>query len=156
MRLIPYNRKINAPITFLRYLEVIDLFILVTFGFLGPLIIASFAPVDIPLWHVAIWLVFLTFVLISIKIGRARGFVMHWISKAFRGKYYHPGKRSLEYFIFTPGMTHPKSSGEVFTQTELYEIRASLTNLKQTRLAAQAMNEQVGVTPDFKPMHLMD
>ena len=55
-RIIPYNRKINAPIRFLYYLEVFDLFVIMVIGFLGPLGVSSFMPVNIPIWHIALWL----------------------------------------------------------------------------------------------------
>ena len=43
---VQYNRKINAPIRFLYYLEIIDLFILLVIGVLAPLFASSFLPVD--------------------------------------------------------------------------------------------------------------
>jgi len=91
MRLIPYNRKINAPIRFLYYLEAFDLFIIMVLGFLIPLAVSSFLPVSIPIWHIALWLAVLTFTLVIIKIGRAPGFIQHWLFQLLRPRSFHPG-----------------------------------------------------------------
>jgi hypothetical protein len=88
----PYNRKINAPIRFLYYLEVFDLFILLIIGVLAPLFISTFLPVNIPLWHSLIWFVgiFLPCWSSSSLAGR-RDFVQHWFGKTFRAKIVSPG-----------------------------------------------------------------
>ena len=57
MKTIPYNRKINAPLRFLYYPEVLDLFVITVLGFLVPLGVSTFLPVDIPTWHMLLWLV---------------------------------------------------------------------------------------------------
>ena len=71
--MIAYNRKINAPIKFLYYLEVFDLFILLVTGVLAPLFISTFLPVNIPLWHSLIWFAGVFFLLVIVKVGRAPG-----------------------------------------------------------------------------------
>ena len=101
-RAVPYNRKINAPIRFLYYLEIIDLFILLVIGVLAPLFASSFLPVNIPLWHSLIWFGLVFFLLVLIKVGRAPGFVPHWIGKTFRAKAYHPGLKGA-------GIFHPSA-----------------------------------------------
>ena len=83
---VQYNRKINAPIRFLYYLEIIDLFILLLIGVLAPLFASSFLPVNIPVWHSMIWFGLVFFLLVLIKVGRAPGFVPHWLGKTFRAK----------------------------------------------------------------------
>ena len=77
--MIAYNRKINAPIKFLYYLEVFDLFILLVTGVLAPLFISTFLPVNIPLWHSLIWFAGVFFLLVIVKVGRAPGFLLHWL-----------------------------------------------------------------------------
>ena len=48
MRTIPYNRKINAPLRFLYYLEVFDLFVITVLGFLVPLGVSTLSPLGGP------------------------------------------------------------------------------------------------------------
>src|SRR5690242_2201773 len=117
VKTIPYNRKINAPLRFLYYLEVFDLFVITVLGFLFPLGVSTFLPVEIPTWHMLLWLVGLTFTLIIIKIGRAPGFIQHWLTQLVRPKSYHPGKRRSPYFLLdrevcrgeVEAATHPET-----------------------------------------------
>lgn len=145
MKIIPYNRKINAPIRFLYYLEVFDLFVIMVLGFFLPLGAASFLPVDVPLWHVAIWLVILTVLLIMIKIGRAPGFIQHWLTQLTKPKSFHPGKKNVEYFVITPQVyqaekymaQHPQNP---IAPDELLEIQTSVRKLQQERRERQMLH----------------
>jgi len=141
-RIIAYNRKINAPIRFLYYLEVFDLFLLLILGVLVPLFISSFLPVNIPLWHSLLWFAFLFSFLVIIKVGRAPGFMQHWFGKVYRPRRYHPGKRDTDYFRIRqlPGPPPPKD-GPVFTKEELYEVSMSVLRLRQARREAEIMQE---------------
>jgi len=143
-RTIAYNRKINAPIRFLYYLEVFDLFLLLVFGVLIPLFVSSFLPVNIPLWYCIVWFVSLFFFLVSIKVGRAPGFVQHWIGKTFRPVSYHAGIKNVEYFkLSSLPQPKPTKNGEpVFSQQELYEISMSVLKLRQARREAEMMKDQ--------------
>jgi hypothetical protein len=138
-RSIPYNRKINAPIRFLYYLEIVDLFFLLILGVLAPLFVSSFMPVSIPLWHSAIWFMSLFFFLVLIKVGRAPGFVPHWLGKTFRGKSFHPGKKSVEYFIIADKPLRPAKGAAIFTPAELREIQNSVRKLRQARRESEMM-----------------
>ena len=89
--MIAYNRKINAPIKFLYYLEVFDLFILLIAGVLAPLFISTFLPVNIPLWHSLIWFAGVFFLLVIIKVGRAPGFSAALAREDVPGKIVSPG-----------------------------------------------------------------
>jgi hypothetical protein len=141
--MIPYNRKINAPIRFLYYLEIIDLFILLVIGLLAPLFISSFLPVNIPLWHSAIWFGSVFFLLVIVKVGRAPGFVPHWIAKTFRPKTYHSGIKEADYFIMPPVQQLPPKEGEaVFTRFELQEVQSSALKLRQARREAEIMQQK--------------
>jgi Zn-dependent protease with chaperone function len=142
--MIPYNRKINAPIRFLYYLEVFDLFILLIIGVLAPLFISTFLPVNIPLWHSLIWFVGIFLLLVIIKFGRAPGFVQHWFGKTFRAKSYHPGLKDMQYFLLSSLPQPPplKEGDAVFTKQELHEVRASVLKLRQDRREADIMQEK--------------
>ncbi len=137
-RPIPYNRKINAPIKFLHYLEPFDLFIIGIFGFLLPLAASNFLPVEIPIWHNFLWLVALTFVLIIIKVGRAPGFIQHWLAHLLRPRLLKPGKKDVPYYILNPKLYeehcyqshHPD---QPISREELQYLQRHLTVLKQTR-----------------------
>jgi hypothetical protein len=142
-RAVQYNRKINAPIRFLYYLEIIDLFILLVIGVLAPLFASSFLPVDIPLWHSLIWFGLVFFLLVLIKVGRAPGFVPHWIGKTFRAKAYHPGLKELEYFILPPNLPPPPKPGDpIFTPAELQEIQSNVLKLSQSRREEEMMQQK--------------
>jgi hypothetical protein len=142
--MIAYNRKINAPIKFLYYLEVFDLFILLIAGVLAPLFISTFLPVNIPLWHSLIWFAGMFFLLVIIKVGRAPGFLLHWLGKTFRGRSYHPGLKDADYFLLSslPQPPPPKEGEEVFSKKELHEVRASVLKLRQARREADIMQER--------------
>jgi len=142
--MIAYNRKISAPIKFLYYLEVFDLFILLIVGVLIPLFISNFLPVNIPLWHTLIWFAGIFFLLVIIKVGRAPGFLLHWFGKTFRGRSYHPGIKDLEYFLLSSLPQPPplQEGADVFTKQELYEVRASVLKLRQARREADLMQEK--------------
>jgi len=144
-RIIPYNRKINAPIRFLYYLEVFDLFILMVAGFLVPLGISSFLPVNIPIWHIALWLVALTMTLIFIKIGRAPGFVQHWLTQVFRPRSYHPGKRRQPHFILSEAVYRgeveaTENPEQPLSPGELECIRTNVVQLRQARREADLLS----------------
>jgi hypothetical protein len=144
MRIIAYNRKINAPIRFLNYLEPFDLFVIMILGVFIPLGAASFMPVQIPIWHVAIWIVVLTMTLIAIKIGRAPGFIQHWLGSLFRATSFHPGKKDTRYFLFNPRVYEAEvqmadSPEQPVSAQELAEIRESVRRLRQARREAQFM-----------------
>lgn len=144
--IIPYNRKINAPIRFLYYLEVFDLFVIMVIGFLIPLGISSFLPVNIPIWHIALWLAALTLTLILIKIGRAPGFIQHWLAQLFRPRAYHPGKRRQPHFLINESVyrgeieaaAHPD---QPFAVLELEQIRANVRQLRQSRREAELLSQ---------------
>lgn len=144
-RIIPYNRKINAPIRFLYYLEVFDLFIIMVVGFLVPLGISSFLPVNIPVWHIALWLVALTMTLILIKIGRAPGFIQHWLTQAFRPSRYHPGKRRQSHFrisdaVYRGEVEAAENPEQPFSPQELEGIRSNVRQLRQARREAELLS----------------
>ena len=144
MKSIPYNRKINAPLRFLYYLEVFDLFVITVLGFLVPLGVSTFLPVNIPTWHMLLWLVGLTFTLIIIKIGRAPGFIQHRLTQLMRPKSYHPGKRRLQHFLLNrevyrgevEAALHPE---QPFTPAELGQIQSNLRHLRQARREADLL-----------------
>lgn len=140
-RAIPYNRKINAPIRFLYYLEIFDLFILLVVGVLGPLAAGTFLPVDIPLYHSLIWFVLIFFGLVIIKVGRAPGFVQHWIGKTFRPTSFRPGLKELEPFKLPETQTSSSavSGGSPFSVDELKTISASVRQLRQERKEQEMM-----------------
>lgn len=144
MRLIPYNRKINAPIRFLYYLEAFDLFVIMVLGFLIPLAISSFLPVSIPIWHIALWLAVLTFTLVIIKIGRAPGFIQHWVFQLFRPRSFHPGKKNIEPFhineaVYRAEVQMAKNPDQPITAEELQQIQNSVRRLRQARREAKLM-----------------
>ncbi len=144
-RIIPYNRKINAPIRFLYYLEVFDLFIIMVVGFLVPLGISSFLPVNIPIWHIALWLVALTMTLILVKIGRAPGFIQHWLAQVFRPRLYHPGKRRQPHFLVNEAVYRgeveaAKNPEQPFSREELERIRTNVLQLRQARREAELLS----------------
>jgi len=144
VRTIPYNRKINAPLRFLYYLEVFDLFVITVLGFLVPLGVSTFLPVDIPTWHMLLWLVGLAFTLIIIKIGRAPGFIQHWVTQLLRPKSYHPGKRPLPHFLLksevyqgeVEAAAHPEMP---FAADELTQIQNNVRRLRQARREADLL-----------------
>ena len=144
MKTIPYNRKINAPLRFLYYLEVFDLFVITVLGFLAPLGVSTFLPVDIPTWHMLLWLVGLTFTLIIIKIGRAPGFIQHRLAQLLRPQSYHPGKRRLPHFLLNPAVyqgeveaaRHPE---QPFTPAELQQIQNNSRRLRHARREADLL-----------------
>jgi hypothetical protein len=144
MRLIPYNRKINAPIRFLYYLEAFDLFIIMVLGFLIPLAISSFLPVSIPIWHIALWLAVLTFTLVIIKIGRAPGFIQHWLFQLFRPRSFHPGKKQIEPLIINEAtyraeIEMARNPDQPIGSEELRQIQNSVRHLRQARREAKLM-----------------
>lgn len=144
-RIIPYNRKINAPIRFLYYLEVFDLFIIMVVGFLVPLGISSFLPVNIPIWHIALWLVALTMTLILIKIGRAPGFIQHWLTQVFRPRLYHPGKRRQPHLLVNEAVYRgeveaAENPEQPFSREELERIRTNVLQLRQARREAELLS----------------
>ena len=144
MRVIAYNRKINAPIRFLNYLEPFDLFVIMILGVFIPLAAASFMPVQIPIWHIAIWIVVLTMTLIFIKIGRAPGFIQHWLTSLFRAESFHPGKKEIRHFILNPRVYEAEvemanTPEEPISEKELTEIRESVRRLRQARREARFM-----------------
>lgn len=144
-RIIPYNRKINAPIRFLYYLEVFDLFVIMAIGFLGPLGVSSFLPVTIPIWHIALWLVVLTFTLILIKIGRAPGFIQHWLTQAFRPRSYHPGKRRQPHFllieaVYLGEVEAAQNPAAPFSPEELKQIRTNMRQLREGRRESDVLD----------------
>ena len=141
MSILAYNRKINAPIRFLYYLEVFDLFLLLVFGVLLPLFVSSFLPVTIPLWHSIRWFMGWFFVIVSIKVGKAPGFVQHWISKTFKPTIYQPGKKEIEHFLIADDPVAPVEGPDVFTAQELAEIQASVRQLRQSRREAEMMQD---------------
>ncbi len=144
MKIIPYNRKINAPLRFLYYLEVFDLFVITVLGFLAPLGASTFLPVDIPTWHMLLWLVGLTFTLILITIGRAPGFIQHRLAQLLRPKFYHSGKRRLPHFLLNAEVyqgeveaaRHPE---QPFTPAELQQIQNNSRRLRQARREADLL-----------------
>jgi hypothetical protein len=144
VKIIPYNRKINAPLRFLYYLEVFDLFVITVLGFLAPLGVSTFLPVEIPTWHMLLWLAGLTFTLIIIKIGRAPGFIQHRLAQLLRPKSYHPGKRRLPHFLLNPAVyqgeveaaRHPE---QPFTPAELQQIQNNSRRLRQARREADLL-----------------
>jgi len=147
-RIIPYNRKINAPIRFLYYLEVFDLFVIMVIGFLVPLSISSFMPVNIPVWHIALWLVALTMTLILIKIGRAPGFIQHWLTPEFRPRSYHPGKRRQSHLliieaVYRGEVESAKNPEQPFSPEELEQIRANVCRLRQNRREADLLSSNL-------------
>lgn len=143
--IIPYNRKINAPIRFLYYLEVFDLFIIMVVGFLVPLGISSFLPVNIPIWHIALWLAVLTMTLILIKIGRAPGFIQHWLTQVLRPQSYHPGKRRQPHFLIVDGEVETaKNPEQPFSTEELERIRTNVRQLRQARREADLLSTDQG------------
>ena len=142
-RVLAYNRKINAPIRFLYYLEVFDLFILLVIGCLFPLFASTFLPVTIPLWHMFLWFGAIFFLLIIIKVGRAPGFVQHWMGKTFRPNSYHPGLKEIEYFRLAENQKASTTpiGGSPFSQIELAEITTSVRKLRQERRESEIMQE---------------
>jgi hypothetical protein len=144
--IIPYNRKINAPIRFLYYLEVFDLFVIMVIGFLIPLGISSFLPVNIPIWHIALWLAALTLTLIVVKIGRAPGFIQHWLTQLLRPRAFHPGKRRQAHFLINESVyrgdieaaAHPE---QPFSANELEQIRANIRQLRQARRESELLSQ---------------
>ena len=146
-RIIPYNRKINAPIRFLYYLEVFDLFVIMVIGFLIPLGISSFMPVNIPIWHIALWLVALTMTLILIKIGRAPGFIQHWLTQRLRPRSYHPGKRRQPHFLIVEAVYRgeveaAKNPDQPFAPEELKQIQTNVRRLRQARREADLLSSE--------------
>ena len=143
-RVIAYNRKINAPIRFLYYLEVFDLFILLVFGALAPLAAGTFLPVDIPIYHSVVWFVFVFFFIIIIKVGRAPGFVQHWLGKTFRPNSFRPGLKELNYFKLPENPDSPAQTtgGSPFSVDELTHISASVRRLRQERKEQEMMQDQ--------------
>lgn len=149
-RSIPYNRKINAPIRFLYYLEVFDLFILMVAGVLVPLGISSFLPVNIPIWHIALWLVALTMTLILIKIGRAPGFIQHWLTQVLRPRRFHPGKRRQPHFLLNEAVCRgevetAKNPEQPFASEELEQIRTNVRQLRQARREAELLSSETSL-----------
>jgi hypothetical protein len=149
-RIIPYNRKINAPIRFLYYLEVFDLFIIMVAGFLVPLGVSSFLPVVIPIWHIALWLVALTTTLILIKIGRAPGFIQHWLTQVFRPLSYHPGKRRQSHFLLNEAVYRgevetARNREQPFAPEDLEQIRANVRQLRHARREAELLSSETSL-----------
>lgn len=147
MRVLVYNRKIYAPIRFLYYLEAFDLFVIMILGFLIPLGISSFLPVSIPIWHVCLWLAALTFTLVIIKIGKAPGFIQHWLLQQFRPRSYHPGRKRMTPFLFNPAAYRAEvrmaaDPEHPIKPEELREIQASVRQLRQARREAGMMSGQ--------------
>ena len=144
MRVFPYNRKINAPIRFLSYLEPFDLFVIMILGVFIPLAAASFLPVEIPIWHIAIWIVMLTLLLIGIKIGRAPGFIQHWLTSQFRATSFHPGKKEVRYFVLDPKVYEAEvqmaqTPDRPISAEELSKIQESVRRLRQARRESSFM-----------------
>jgi hypothetical protein len=124
---------------------VFDLFIIMVVGFLVPLGISSFLPVNIPIWHIALWLVVLTMTLILIKIGRAPGFIQHWLAQVFRPRCYHPGKRRQSHFrineaAYRGAVEIAKTPEQPFSPQELEQIRANVRQLRQVRREADLLS----------------
>lgn len=153
MRIIAYNRKINAPIRFLYYLEVFDLFVIMALGFFGPFAISSFLPVEIPLWHNLVWLMVLTLTLVLVKIGRAPGFVQHWLTGLFRPTQLHPGRKAVDHFlinerVFRAEVEFAQNPGQPIRPEELREIQESVRRLRQARREAQLMSQAQPILED--------
>lgn len=137
MKILPYNRKINAPIRFLYYLEVVDLFILLVVGVFLPLTISSFLPVNIPLWHMALWFVSVFFVITTVKTGRAPGFLHHWFAQLRIPRYMRPGKSPYPWFR-AQRIEQLVEFQEDLTDAELTEIRRHIDQ-HQMQMQTQAL-----------------
>jgi hypothetical protein len=88
--------------------------------------------------------------LILIKIGRAPGFIQHWLTQEFRPQSYHPGKRRQSHFLIVEAVYRgeveaAKNPERPFSSGELDQIRVNVRQLRQARREADLLSSNQSV-----------